>query len=495
MQIRWRGLELPTRACLDAGTASSTYGLFVVEPFERGFGITVGNSLRRVLLSSIEGSAVTWLKIDGVANEFSSIPGVVEDVTDIILNVKSIVVRSHVDQPKIMKLSGNKKGPLTAGMIDADPALEIFDPDVSIAGVVAGPSGAPNANMKIVAKDVPLDERLKAILPEGMQAAWEPVNPEGKVDIYINSLNFSLSESGGKIWDLSGAGLLKDVNLANPFPCRGLSANITGNLQTSKKGTQIICQGPLTIPELQVGPLRITDVTGLFSKESAADPRWSVKNIKGKLAGGTVLAQINGKFETDGAFAATIEAEEVDLATLMNEFAASRKEKDDSSQPEEAQAQGILKASVKLDGKLSAAETPTGRGKVLIEKAQLYRLPLIIQIMRVLSLQPIHTNAFDTASFDFYLEGQKIIFTEIALTGPALRMVGTGVYDRSDDTIHAVLVNDPPKDFWRILPTLPQMVVAEIGGTMAEPKVQDKPFRDISEELKSLFQARKPREY
>ena len=133
MQIRWRGLELPTRACLDAGTASSTYGLFVVEPFERGFGITVGNSLRRVLLSSIEGSAVTWLKIDGVANEFSSIPGVVEDVTDIILNVKSIVVRSHVDQPKIMKLSGNKKGPLTAGMIDADPALEIFDPDQVIA--------------------------------------------------------------------------------------------------------------------------------------------------------------------------------------------------------------------------------------------------------------------------------------------------------------------------------------------------------------------------
>ncbi|NIA06201.1 MAG: DNA-directed RNA polymerase subunit alpha [Actinobacteria bacterium] len=133
MQIRWRGLELPTRACLDESTATDKYGLFVVEPFERGFGTTVGNSLRRVLLSSIEGSAVTWIKIDGVSNEFSSIPGVVEDVTDIILNVKSLVIKSHADEPKLMKLSGDKKGPLTAGMIQADPAIEIFEPDRVIA--------------------------------------------------------------------------------------------------------------------------------------------------------------------------------------------------------------------------------------------------------------------------------------------------------------------------------------------------------------------------
>jgi len=126
-------LELPTRACLDAATATDKYGLFVVEPFERGFGITVGNSLRRVLLSSIEGSAVTWVKIDGVSNEFSSIPGVVQDVTDIILNVKALVLKSHADEPKVLKLSGNKKGPLTAGMIVADAAIEIFEPDQVIA--------------------------------------------------------------------------------------------------------------------------------------------------------------------------------------------------------------------------------------------------------------------------------------------------------------------------------------------------------------------------
>ena len=169
MQIRWRGLELPTRAQLDAGTASNTYGLFVVEPFERGFGVTVGNSLRRVLLSSIEGSAVTWVKIDGVANEFSSIPGVVEDVTDIILNVKSIVVKSHVDQPKIMKLSGNKKGPLTAGMIDAGPALEIFDPDQVIA--------------TLAKDDVNFTMTMEVCRGRGYRPAVENTTPEQEIGV------------------------------------------------------------------------------------------------------------------------------------------------------------------------------------------------------------------------------------------------------------------------------------------------------------------------
>ncbi len=135
MQIRWRGLELPTMVELNTDTASNIYGLFVVEPFERGFGVTVGNSLRRILLSSIEGSAVTWIRIDGVPNEFTTIPGVLQDVTDIVLNVKNLVVKSHADEPKIMTLSGKKKGPLTAGMIQADSAVEIFNPDQVIATI------------------------------------------------------------------------------------------------------------------------------------------------------------------------------------------------------------------------------------------------------------------------------------------------------------------------------------------------------------------------
>ena len=94
MRIRWRGLELPNRLTSDRETLTDTYGKFFAEPFERGFGVTVGNSLRRILLSSLEGSAVTRVKIQGVQHEITTIPGVVEDVTDIILNIKSLVVKN-----------------------------------------------------------------------------------------------------------------------------------------------------------------------------------------------------------------------------------------------------------------------------------------------------------------------------------------------------------------------------------------------------------------
>ncbi|MCK5226036.1 MAG: DNA-directed RNA polymerase subunit alpha [Planctomycetes bacterium] len=127
MRVKWRGLELPTRVEQDATVSSDTYGRFFVEPFERGFGTTIGNSLRRVLLSSLEGSAVTSIKIAGVGHEFASISGVMEDVTDIILNVKSLIVRLDGQEPKTMKVSANKAGVITAADIVADPSIEIVD--------------------------------------------------------------------------------------------------------------------------------------------------------------------------------------------------------------------------------------------------------------------------------------------------------------------------------------------------------------------------------
>ena len=133
MRITWRGLELPTRVERDSKIASDRYGKFYIEPFERGFGTTIGNSLRRVLLSSLEGSAVTSIKIAGVNHEFTSIKGVMEDVTDIVLNVKNLTVRLQTDGPKMMKVSANKAGVVTAADIVADPAIEIVDKDKVIA--------------------------------------------------------------------------------------------------------------------------------------------------------------------------------------------------------------------------------------------------------------------------------------------------------------------------------------------------------------------------
>src|SRR5881397_362145 len=103
MRIRWRGLELPSRVIRDEQVSTDTYGRLIIEPFERGFGTTVGNSLRRILLSSLEGAAVTKVRIAGATHEFMSLPGVMEDVTDIILNIKSLVMKLEGEGEKTMR--------------------------------------------------------------------------------------------------------------------------------------------------------------------------------------------------------------------------------------------------------------------------------------------------------------------------------------------------------------------------------------------------------
>ena len=132
MRVTWRGLELPTRVERDMSVSSDIYGRFFIEPFERGFGTTIGNSLRRVLLSSLEGSAVTSVKIAGVNHEFSSIKGVMEDATDIVLNVKNLVMRLQSDGPKIMTVSAKKAGTVTAANIVVDPAIEVINQDMPL---------------------------------------------------------------------------------------------------------------------------------------------------------------------------------------------------------------------------------------------------------------------------------------------------------------------------------------------------------------------------
>jgi len=133
MGIKWRDFQLPKRLECDESTYTSTYGKFSAAPFERGFGVTMGNSLRRVLLSSIEGSAITSIKILGSQHEFSTIPGVLEDVPEIILNIKNLVLNSHSKIPKTIYIKADKKGEIKAKDIEVDETIEIINPDLHIA--------------------------------------------------------------------------------------------------------------------------------------------------------------------------------------------------------------------------------------------------------------------------------------------------------------------------------------------------------------------------
>lgn len=135
MRIRWRGFELPSVVTCDHKTLTSTYGKFVAEPFERGFGVTVGNSLRRILLSSLEGSSVTQIKIHGAQHEFSTLPGVVEDMTDVVLNIKSLVVKNHSESTRVIRIDKNTKGPVTGRDVQTDDAVEVINKDLVLATI------------------------------------------------------------------------------------------------------------------------------------------------------------------------------------------------------------------------------------------------------------------------------------------------------------------------------------------------------------------------
>jgi DNA-directed RNA polymerase subunit alpha len=160
----WKGFQRPKRLEFERETLTDRFGRFYAQPFERGFGTTIGNALRRVLLSSIDGAAVTAVKIDGVLHEFSPIPGVVEDATDIILNLKQIPLKMHVDTTKTLYLRVDKAGEVKARDIEGDADIEILEPDAHIATVAEG--GKLHMEMRIkrgrgyVAADKNFDEDL-----------------------------------------------------------------------------------------------------------------------------------------------------------------------------------------------------------------------------------------------------------------------------------------------------------------------------------------------
>lgn len=129
MGVKWRDFQLPKFLLIEQSSYSPVYGKFIAEPFERGYGITLGNALRRVLLSSIEGAAITSVRIEGIPHEFSTIPGLLEDTTDLILNLKGVVLRPLVRQPQKMELRRDKKGEVRAGDIKPSEGIEIVNPD------------------------------------------------------------------------------------------------------------------------------------------------------------------------------------------------------------------------------------------------------------------------------------------------------------------------------------------------------------------------------
>ena len=187
MGMRLKNFELPKSITFDEKTYTPTYGKVLAEPFEKGYGITIGNSLRRVLLSSIEGTAVTNIKIEGALHEFSTIPGVYEDMTQLIMNIKGLVLRSHFKTPKPMFLSVSKKGEVTAKDIKTDETVEIINPEHHIATLTEDTKLEIELKVERGRGYVPSDKNKSEDDPIGVIAIDALFSPVKRVNIEVEN--------------------------------------------------------------------------------------------------------------------------------------------------------------------------------------------------------------------------------------------------------------------------------------------------------------------
>src|SRR5512145_661846 len=181
----WKGFQKPKRLEVDRESLTDTYGRFYAQPFERGFATTVGNALRRVLLSGIEGAAITAVRVEGVLHEFSPVPGATEDTTDLILNLKRVPLRMHVDHPKSLYIKTSEPGEVRAKHITPDADIEVLDPEGHIARLAAGSTLAVEMRVKPGRGYVPADKNFD----EDLSIGWIPVDsihsPVKKVNYFV----------------------------------------------------------------------------------------------------------------------------------------------------------------------------------------------------------------------------------------------------------------------------------------------------------------------
>jgi DNA-directed RNA polymerase subunit alpha len=185
--MKWKNLQMPKEVKLDETTLTDRYTKFVVEPLERGFGLSLGNALRRALLSSIQGIAPVALRIDGVVHEFSTIPGVYEDVTEIVLNIKRLRLQLNGDEPKTLVLETNKKGSFSAKDIQTDGEIEVLDPDMHLVKITEKTKFRMEIDTGVGRSYVSAEQNKKTDAPVGTIFLDSMFSPVQKVNFNVEN--------------------------------------------------------------------------------------------------------------------------------------------------------------------------------------------------------------------------------------------------------------------------------------------------------------------
>jgi len=185
--MKWKSLQMPKDIQIEEATRTDKYSKFTIEPLERGFGTTIGNALRRALLSSIQGAAPVAVRIDGILHEFSTIPGVYEDVTEIVLSIKRLRLKLLGDEPKVLLLEANKKGELTAKDIKTDGDIQILNPDLHIAELTEDTKFKMEIDIGMGRSYVPSEQNKRPDAPVGTIFLDSLFSPVQKVNCEVEN--------------------------------------------------------------------------------------------------------------------------------------------------------------------------------------------------------------------------------------------------------------------------------------------------------------------
>ena len=186
-KVSLKDLIRPSKVEVEGSTADSRYGKFIAEPLERGYGMTIGTALRRVLLSSLQGAAITSVRIDGVSHEFSTIPGIAEDVTEISLNLKEVVLRLEDKEEAVLFVEAQGPGKVTAGMLQGDPAVAVLNPDLVIATLGEGAAFKMEVSVKVGRGYVPADKNKVEGTPVGTIFIDSIFSPVRRVNLAVTN--------------------------------------------------------------------------------------------------------------------------------------------------------------------------------------------------------------------------------------------------------------------------------------------------------------------
>jgi hypothetical protein len=359
--------------------------------------------------------------------------------------------------------------------------------------------GGEEGTIVLTAVGADMDHSLRDILPERFRTAWDRRAPTGTVDLHLDRLRYTRSDPDGRrVWQVDGHVDMSDVAFRGAAEIDGMSGTLTvsGTLVDRLGGT--VLSGDLKASAVDLFGRHLTDIETPWSYTLTAEGmgRFALDSVQGNACGGMLKAELELSFDTrQTAYNLSTTVHDMDIGSLLRSGSSGT-----AAGEEDVNLRGRVDAHLYLSGELGDPLAKRGGGRVEIYECHMHRLPIMLAILNVINLSPPYEDAFDVAEADFFIVGNQMQLKDIVLEGRVLTLVGSGSMSLPDRGLDLDLVY-MSSDGWARVPMLTEFIERasrswtelHITGPLHRPTVRAQPFRGVSEELKRLFQKKKPK--